>query len=155
MCWQVYREGKWEQLPGDAIVPGDLVSIGRPSGMLSGWPGLVVKNLRTYLVHAAVVGLRCEPWDVWEWAVQGAVVEQGQGRVLRSQLRISGLAASMRDWVQCFCIVLMLTSNCSLVLVSTPDLLLESLCSLMPWQRQTHGCQQVTQAGRAGCSYVC
>ena len=34
MWWQVYREGKWDQLPGDAIVPGDLVSIGRPSGLL-------------------------------------------------------------------------------------------------------------------------
>ena len=34
LCGQVYREGKWDQLPGDAIVPGDLVSIGRPSGLL-------------------------------------------------------------------------------------------------------------------------
>lgn len=29
---QAYRHGKWGQLPGDALLPGDLVSIGRPRG---------------------------------------------------------------------------------------------------------------------------
>ena len=27
---QVYRSGKWEQLPGEALLVGDLISIGRP-----------------------------------------------------------------------------------------------------------------------------
>ncbi len=29
---QVYRQGRWDQLPGDALLPGDVISIGRPSG---------------------------------------------------------------------------------------------------------------------------
>ncbi len=29
---QVYRYGKWEQLPGEAVFPGDVISIGRPAG---------------------------------------------------------------------------------------------------------------------------
>lgn len=32
---QVYREGKWEKLPGDALLPGDILSIGRPQGAIS------------------------------------------------------------------------------------------------------------------------
>ena len=28
----VYRQGRWDQLPGDALLPGDVISIGRPSG---------------------------------------------------------------------------------------------------------------------------
>ena len=28
----VYRQGKWTQLPGDALLPGDIISIGRPAG---------------------------------------------------------------------------------------------------------------------------
>lgn len=31
----VYRCGKWEKMPGDALLPGDVISIGRPSG--GGW----------------------------------------------------------------------------------------------------------------------
>lgn len=30
----VHRCGKWDKLPGDALVPGDVVSIGRPSGQM-------------------------------------------------------------------------------------------------------------------------
>ena len=30
----VHRGGRWDKLPGDALVPGDLISIGRPSGQL-------------------------------------------------------------------------------------------------------------------------
>ena len=44
LCGQVYREGKWDQLPGDAIVPGDLVSIGRPSGLLPACLGFGVRG---------------------------------------------------------------------------------------------------------------
>lgn len=29
---QVYRQGRWDQLPGDALLPGDVIAIGRPSG---------------------------------------------------------------------------------------------------------------------------
>lgn len=29
---QVYRHGKWDRLPGDALLPGDLISLGRPAG---------------------------------------------------------------------------------------------------------------------------
>ena len=29
---QVYRHGRWERLPGDALAPGDVISIGRPTG---------------------------------------------------------------------------------------------------------------------------
>ena len=29
---QVYRNGRWDRLPGDALVPGDILSIGRPAG---------------------------------------------------------------------------------------------------------------------------
>ena len=29
----VYRQGKWDRLPGDALLPGDLISIGRPAGL--------------------------------------------------------------------------------------------------------------------------
>lgn len=29
---QVYREGKWANLPGDGLLPGDMISIGRPTG---------------------------------------------------------------------------------------------------------------------------
>lgn len=29
---QVYRNGRWESLPGEALAPGDVISIGRPSG---------------------------------------------------------------------------------------------------------------------------
>jgi len=29
---QVHRQGKWERLPGDALLPGDLISLGRPAG---------------------------------------------------------------------------------------------------------------------------
>ena len=28
----VYRQGRWDQLPGDALLPGDVISIGRSSG---------------------------------------------------------------------------------------------------------------------------
>lgn len=28
----VYRAGKWEVVPGEALLPGDVISIGRPSG---------------------------------------------------------------------------------------------------------------------------
>ena len=28
----VHRQGKWEKLPGDALLPGDVISIGRPAG---------------------------------------------------------------------------------------------------------------------------
>jgi len=31
---QVYRQGQWEKLPGDALLPGDVISIGRPQGAL-------------------------------------------------------------------------------------------------------------------------
>ena len=31
---QVYRHGRWDKLPGDALAPGDVISIGRPSGAL-------------------------------------------------------------------------------------------------------------------------
>lgn len=29
---QVYRNGRWDSLPGEALAPGDVISIGRPSG---------------------------------------------------------------------------------------------------------------------------
>jgi manganese-transporting P-type ATPase len=29
---RVYRGGKWEELPGDALLPGDVISICRPTG---------------------------------------------------------------------------------------------------------------------------
>ena len=29
---QVYRHGKWDRLPGSALQPGDVISIGRPTG---------------------------------------------------------------------------------------------------------------------------
>ena len=29
---QVHRQGRWERLPGDALLPGDLISLGRPAG---------------------------------------------------------------------------------------------------------------------------
>ena len=29
---QVYRNGKWDKLPGEAILPGDVISIARPTG---------------------------------------------------------------------------------------------------------------------------
>lgn len=28
----VHRGGRWDRLPGDALVPGDVISIGRPTG---------------------------------------------------------------------------------------------------------------------------
>jgi len=32
-CWmQVYRHGRWSKLPGEALAPGDVISIGRPTG---------------------------------------------------------------------------------------------------------------------------
>jgi len=34
LALQVYRQGQWEKLPGDALLPGDVISIGRPQGAL-------------------------------------------------------------------------------------------------------------------------
>ena len=33
---QVYRSGKWELLPGEALLVGDLISIGRPPAGVNG-----------------------------------------------------------------------------------------------------------------------
>lgn len=30
----MYRQGQWDLLPGDALLPGDVISIGRPHGAL-------------------------------------------------------------------------------------------------------------------------
>ena len=35
MAAQVYRQGKWDKVPGDALLPGDIISIGRPQGACS------------------------------------------------------------------------------------------------------------------------
>ena len=36
----VYRNGKWGKLPGDALVPGDVVSVVRSGGFRWGWLGV-------------------------------------------------------------------------------------------------------------------
>ncbi len=56
---QVYRQGRWAQLPGDALLPGDLISIGRPSGgaARAGSPVWMLP------VHASLLG--CAGSLVW------------------------------------------------------------------------------------------
>ena len=58
---QVYRHGKWDRLPGDALLPGDLISLGRPAGGAHPAPPLHLSHL-LHLLHApflAVYGLVC------------------------------------------------------------------------------------------------
>ena len=49
----VHRAGRWDKLPGDALVPGDVISIGRPSGA----PRTLLSHLQSVSRHPA-----CSQW---------------------------------------------------------------------------------------------
>ena len=78
---QVYRSGKWELLPGEALLVGDIISIGRPPAGAGHWGGGEGDRGEMGQGGGAEGGGQVRGGQVRGWgkAVQGQAGRGGQG----------------------------------------------------------------------------